>query len=226
MTTKPLWITAYDDRFEEMYSRHFIRSFNRLDLDKDFELEVHKLSHEYGTYGDKRYNSSYRAELQAVVDILKENLGREIVWTDVDIHMYRNPLEDMRTLLATTLPRIWCQMDSDTVFCTGFQFFICTQEVIDFFETWTVITDSKEWHTAQDSFNEAIKLQPDSFGKLPSHRYWTVGMSGRKEVWDGQSILTLPSPPKDIVMHHGNFTIGLENKLLLMDVIERSVRGL
>lgn len=218
---KPLWITAYDERFEPMYLRHFIRSFNKLNLDQSFELGVHRLPFVYGTYGEKQYNQSYRAELQVVLGILKENLGRIIVWSDVDVHVYRNPMPDVAEYLVE--PRIWCQMDSEEVFCTGFQFFTCSPQVIDFYESWIALTDSKEWHTAQDSFNEAITAQPELFGKLPSDKYWTVGMSGKKEVWDGASVLTLPSPPTELVVHHGNFTVGRENKLLLMDVIQRSV---
>lgn len=218
---KPLWITAYDDRFESLYLTHFLPSFNRLDLDRDFELEVHKLGWEYGTYGESQYKKSYRKELDNVIAIVEANLGRLIVWTDIDVHMYRHPLEEMDLELRNC--DVACQMDSGSVYCTGFQFFVASPRIVQFLRDWAALDDSSDkWSSAQESFNEQILKSDLVFRKLPIE-YWTVGLSGKKEVWDGVSVVSIPKPPIGIVMHHGNFTVGLDNKKLMMDVIQRSV---
>lgn len=218
---KPLWITAYDANFEEMYLRHFIRSFNKLNLDQEFDLEVHRLDWQYGTYGETQYKSSYRKELDNIIGIVEANLGRVIVWTDVDIHMYRNPFSEIEKHLADC--EVACQMDSDTVYCTGFQFFVASPAIVRFLRDWAALDDSStEWSSGQESFNVQILKSELRWKKLPIE-YWTVGLSGKKEVWDGVSVLSLPAPPKEIILHHGNFTVGRDRKILMMDVIQRDV---
>ena len=53
------------------------------------------------------------------------------------------------------------------------------------------------------------------FGLLPSNKYWTVGFSTGGIVWTGQDIVF----PDEIIVHHANFTIGVNNKIELMNKV-------
>lgn len=219
---RPLWITAYDENFVTPYKQHFLASFGALELYKDFELQVNVIETEYGTYGEKQYRNSYAKELDRVIRVLETNRDRIVVWSDVDVRMYRNPLPDIMDMFGSS--QIACQMDSPTVYCTGFQFFWNCQRIINFFREWQQLDNSKEWVSAQDSFNEQLKISGLAARALPE-RYWTTGVSGKQEVWDGVDVADLPDPPKDIVLHHGNFTIGLNNKMRMLNEIHRRVEG-
>jgi hypothetical protein len=50
--------------------------------------------------------------------------------------------------------------------------------------------------------------------------FWSVGQSNGGQVWkSGQPV----DPPQGIIAHHGNFTVGLPDKLELMRETKRIV---
>jgi uncharacterized Zn-binding protein involved in type VI secretion len=51
--------------------------------------------------------------------------------------------------------------------------------------------------------------------------YWTAGMQGTGVWQKGDHV----APPKDICLHHANFTIGAENKMALLDAVQAAVAG-
>jgi hypothetical protein len=57
-------------------------------------------------------------------------------------------------------------------------------------------------------------------GILDSNLYWTVGFSTNGEVWNGQDI-NVPN----IIMHHANFTIGVNNKIKLMSLVRSKINN-
>ncbi len=227
----PLWITAFDENFRPMFERQFLPAFTKFGLDKKYELEVHELGDVYGSYGEPRYNQSYRDELKRVIARIEANTDRGIIWSDVDIRLYRDPTEYIQqTMHGADLSCIMDRMPTvpptlPPVVCTGFQYFWPSYKVIQFMKRWEQldIEPGKNWQSPQDSFNEALVECRMNVRHLDK-RFWTVGLSGEKAIWDGADVVTLPNPPDDIILHHGNYTIGLDNKLRLMDEIARRVK--
>ena len=59
------------------------------------------------------------------------------------------------------------------------------------------------------------------FGMLPSEKYWTVAFSTNGNVWNDQVVTC----PNTIIMHHANFTIGVDKKILLMDIVKNEIEN-
>jgi hypothetical protein len=57
--------------------------------------------------------------------------------------------------------------------------------------------------------------------QLP-RRYWTIGLESTY-VWDGKDVKDILGPPQDIVLHHGNYTVGVARKKALLDEVKRRV---
>ena len=212
----PLWITGYDSRFEEIAQKHFFPSFEKCYMQHQFDLVVHKIEAPFGSYGQEQYNASYAKEMDFVLDLMQRNRDRIVIWSDIDLHFYRSPMDHIKETISRY--DLSCQMDSPDVHCTGFMYFWCAQKIINFFYLWRALNQKGGWQSAQDSFNEAIKQSPNLVVQKLPKQFYTHGLD-TSEVWDGKDITKLPKRPKDCILHHGNWTIGLENKMALMDTI-------
>lgn len=230
MNLRPLWITAYNDAFKPIAEGHFLDSFHSLGLAKDFDLVVHRPESDYGTFATDVFRSSYAAELGRVIEVLQDNVDRLVVWTDADMRWYKNPIADIHRLWQQG--DILCSMDSPPGVeprdcCTGIQFFNVTPKLLEFYRFWRSLNEDPKYNVghshAQVSFNDAlVKFRIVRATALPN-TYWTHGLVGQR-VWDGRNLDDLPDPPEDLVVHHANYTIGVSNKVRLLEEMQRRVR--
>lgn len=106
-------------------------------------------------------------------------------------------------------------------YCAGF--FICKQNynVKNFFQKVKndLIENLNGVLHDQTMMNKIINdgYEDIKHDKLDSNLYWTVGFATNGEIWDGQENIIIP---KNIIMHHANFTIGINNKIKLMDLVK------
>jgi hypothetical protein len=208
-----------------MAERHFLDSWKSLKLDESFDFVCVDVKEEYGTFGEKKFNESYNKEIEAMWQLLMKYRDRFVVWSDVDMRIYKNPLPDL--LGRWDGANLWTSMDSPVGVepadhCTGFQFFLVTQKMINFYRLWMEVDAEKEWGYSQQSFNEALRRMVMVDVKPLPKQYWTIGLEGQK-VWSGRNLDDIPNPPQDIILHHANYTIGFENKMKLLDEIKEKV---
>ena len=67
----------------------------------------------------------------------------------------------------------------------------------------------------QPKFNLGIKEK-----KLPTNQYFTVAAATEAKQWVGQEF----EIPKDILVHHSNWTVGLDNKIKLLDFVRENLK--
>jgi hypothetical protein len=218
----PLWITACDEQFRPMLKQHFLPSFTSTGLVHSFELKVGSVSSVYGDFGTKQYNESYSKGLDSVLDTIRGNFGRLIVWSDVDLRFYGNLTPEISDLSRWF--GICTAQDSPAQACTGFMAFVSTSEVEKFFVEWIELNNRGGWAHAQESYNEILKTTSLSVLRLPD-TYWTIGLSGDRCEWTGENLADIPPPPENIRLHHGNFTRGLDKKLALMNEVKSRVEA-
>lgn len=224
---KPLWLTQYDRAFEPIYERHFLPSFHSTGLARGFELSAAKISNEhFGAYGERNYLKSYRRKLEHVRDEVVANPGRLVVWSDADIRFYR-PMGDIIKSLASSHD-LGCLADSamkvengvvkEGVCCTGLQFYVATPKIRGFLNEWLGRGRERDpgWRGWQEPFNETIRARGSNLKvAVLDSRFWTVGLVPPGRIWDQSQ--PIPPAPKDLFLHHANYTIGVENKLILLD---------
>jgi len=219
---KPLWLTMVDEKFWPMADAHFLPSFKATGMYDDFELRISASEDLFGDFGMDDYNTSYSKEMALVREVIAVNFGRLIVWSDIDIRFYCNFTHDiaeaaLKVDICTNMDRV-CE---SPVRCTGLQAFIAGDKILRFYDEW-IAENSKpgRWNHAQESFNSVLdraKAQYLSVTDLDVS-YWSIGLSDiQKFPWDlGDPI---SQPPANMKMHHGNFTLGLDNKMALMQAV-------
>jgi hypothetical protein len=84
----------------------------------------------------------------------------------------------------------------------------------------------------EDSISHIDKFEHDQyafnyFGRkslnwktLPEEKYYTIAYNTGNVVWNGEEYNDIP---KSILMHHANWTVGVKNKIKLLEYIKREL---
>jgi len=209
-------LTFYSETHKILYEDYFLKSYNK-HLSNDFKLLDKKID-QISTTGDFASFGFDLTMLEKIKWIL-ENIDLEdngyLVFADCDIQFFGNLEFDLNSF------DILFQHDFyDKNYCAGF--FICRQneKVLNFFKMVYEEFKSSMNGKIDDQYvvnnilnNRTLDL---SFGLLPSDKYWTVAFSTNGNVWNNQPVVC----PNTIIMHHANFTIGVDNKIILMDIVK------
>jgi hypothetical protein len=209
-------LTFYSDTHKILYEDYFLKSYKK-HLSNDFKLLEKKIE-QISPSGDFASFGFDLTMLEKIKWIL-ENIDLEdegyLVFADCDIQFFGNLEFDLRS------HDILFQHDYyDRNYCAGF--FVCKQneKVLNFFNM--VYDEFKASMNGkiddQYVINNILKNRTLdlSSGFLPSDKYWTVAFSTNGNVWSNQPVTC----PKTVIMHHANFTIGVDNKIALMDIVK------
>ena len=164
---------------------------------------------ETGDYYEKGWDITCYRKVEFFYEKCKENQGEYIVFSDVDIQFFTEKLEE--TLLKEIGDYdIACQDDCG-IYCSGFFIVNCNEATLQLFKT------MKEKYVKEDqtSLNAHIGLVK---AKFLSRKFFTVGHIIRRQ-WVGQDF----SIPYEILIHHSNWTIGIDNKMKLMEVVKNKL---
>jgi hypothetical protein len=215
-------ITFYSDTHEYMYKKYFIESFNKY-LCKKYTLHAKKTEQicETGYFQSKGFDLAMLEKINIILENININDKNLLVYADCDVQFFGDLEFDM------TDKDILFQHDYYSEhYCAGF--FICKQnlQILNFFKE--VQDNLKRTMNGlrhdQDVINEILKYDYCSIkkGMLPDNKYWTVANSTNGNIWSGQEI----NVPNEIIMHHANFTIGVENKIKLLELVKNKKNGL
>jgi hypothetical protein len=207
---KWLWLTAHSASHKEMYKKHFLPSFNQ-HLAKHCQLSTRVLPYYAGSFGEDAFNEMGRESVAYTAAVIKENIGRHMVVSGCDFRFYQGFMPEIDGALEG------CDIvglnDIYGPVCGDFLAFVASEKIVALYE-WIVANDL-QYGNEQWTLNAAIKALGFSVTLLPE-TFWTVGMQGG---WSGGAV----NPPKDISLHHANFTIGAENKMALLDAVQAAV---
>lgn len=128
---------------ETIFNRHFHPSFMQFNAD-EFELNVF----ETNVTGNGNYNSSgyidcLHHKTTLMLQTVKENLGRHIIWTDIDIRFISKIDLSKCTRDFTVLRESLDHMNFNPAFCR----INCNETMLDFF---TKLLDSCKLHGKHD----------------------------------------------------------------------------
>jgi hypothetical protein len=143
-------------------------------------------------------------------DMNQENQGELFAFSDVDIQFFGNIKETMIEELGNY--DIACQNDTGQFYCSGF--FICRGNE----STLNMFSEMKKNYEAEDqtTLNRHIHMVKSKF---LSNKFFTIGhLLG---LWTGQDF-NIPYP---ILVHHSNWTSGIENKIKLLDIVRKKIES-
>lgn len=106
--------------------------------------------------------------------------------------------------------------------CTGFMGIRNTYYIRAFMRDWA---DKSRWDD-EDYFNYVLKedVEFQTHHRFLPSKYWNIGQAGLGyKTWEEKIALAPSLIPKDIVMFHANFTMGLQQKLQLLELVRKEV---
>lgn len=192
--------------------QHFLPS-----LPDEFGRELRELPQHSpsGAFASSGFQATCLDKVNFILDAIHAET-EPFLFSDVDVRFYGPVVEDMKRLLG----------DADMAFqwdgeigreCTGFMVIRPCKLVRVFWEGVLsfLASTSDPKVTDQDAAHAMLGATPGLTTTILPERYWTVGRNDR--IWNpGDQV----NPPADLLAHHANWTVGVENKLKLLDAVE------
>jgi hypothetical protein len=169
-----------------------------------------------GVYESAGFQETCMDKMRYLLNILEVET-EPFVFSDVDVRFYGRVVEDLMELAGDSddekAPNPLFQSDGPGGACTGFMLWSPCPWAVSLVED--VIQTMGEKHIEdQIGMHHVLRALGLTPALLPS-RYWTVGQTGRH--WNpGQPV----RPPHDLLMHHANWTVGVENKMDLLQLVK------
>lgn len=206
-------ITFYSDSHYEMYNDYFLSSYNKhLSEHKLIAKKIEQVS-PTGEYESTGFDYAMLEKINLIIENIDVNDGTPFVYSDCDIQFFGNIDVDMGD------NDILFQNDFNS-YCAGFFIAKQSKKVLDFFidvkERFIKSMNGKihDQVVINLMFSEGYNKIKKDF--LPNNKFWTVAFLTNGHHWNGQDV----NVPKEIVMHHANFTIGIKNKLNLLKLVK------
>ena len=214
-------LTFYSDSHEDLYNEFFLSSYNQ-HLKDSFELKAkHVTQHSpSGDYGSEGFSETMLEKINHIIESIDTGDNEPMVFADCDIQFFGDFKEDIIAQLGNS--DIKFQND---VVCRCAGFFVCRQsdKVLNFFENvrQILIKNMRPGVDDQVVINSALQqnLFPNLNHGLLDNKYFTVAMATGAKQWNGEDFNT----PKNIYTHHGNWTMGMDNKVKLMNYVKNQL---
>lgn len=184
---------CYSEAHRLLFERHFAPT-----LPASFELKAYRL--EVAGKGDffaTDFLECIRRKVVLIRNSIDANRGEAIVWADVDIRFYADPVPDMRAQVENEPETVcWFQRESKKIpdVNTGFVMIRCNEKARRFFEQ---VAD--ELKVRIDCNEQTVINQLLQAGSFPQWSYLSWKYYARTHGWP---------PPHDLLLYHANYTVG------------------
>lgn len=201
----------------KIFLNQFISTFP---FEDGLDLEIKFLPQECdsGSYHSKGWGRTMKRKVEYIIDALNNTKDDSfMIHSDIDIQFFGKIKSDLETIMNKENKDIFFQNDGHQV-CMGF--FICkkNKNILNLFTN--VLNDLENHMDDQFAVNHFLRKNDINYGILPE-RYFTIGI--RNSLWSGEDIKF--NIPDNIIMHHANFTVGIENKINLLKKIKTQING-
>lgn len=206
--------TFYTDTHKKLYTNYFLPS-----VPDSFEVVVEHFPQECpsGNFHGDGWMNTMRRKVQYVIRAIEENMGGWFIHSDCDIQFFGDFYEDIKKNLQG--------MDivamDDNMLCAGF--FACrgSEKMLTM---WNDIDDKLDaFANDQFAMNAALINTPGvCFKVLPRFKYFNyMHTVGKDKVWNSGMPIDISRNQLDSIMvHHANYTIGVQNKIEMMEMIK------
>lgn len=230
----PVMITFYTPSHEVLYKNYFLPSFYKSGLDKHFRLDVHEFEQESveASYMSSGWNSTMMRKVDLILDTIDKNWGKVFVYADIDIQFFRlfapkEYLKDGDIVFQRNYSQEYedlCKIKqlrrSGQWFCAGF-FIARANEAVR--RLWNEVRSDMKNNPKLDDQGplncQLLNRRELSYIGLDSIFFNPALSQGAGEPirWVPKQVLSIPS---NIILHHANWTVGIENKIKQLDYIK------
>lgn len=211
--------TFYTPSHEELINKYFLPSLSN---NKEFDIIIKQFP-QLCSDGEFMHNGWINTMMQKVeyhIQSCLENHNDIFVYSDCDVQFLNNE-QVVETLLNELEDYdIACQNDvhpyfDRTTYCAGF--FICrgNNKTVNLFTS--VLEEMKKRYPSmhdQEALNKNLNTVKH---KILSNQFYTHAQT-LKKLWENENDTF--SIPKNIMVHHANWTHGIKNKIKLLDIVK------
>lgn len=204
-------IAAYTRSHERLTNEWFLPTIR-----DEYELKLHRCDVEgHGRYMERDWTEAVLFKCGRIIEAIRENPGEILVYSDVDVQFFGPTKDSIREAIVGK--DIVCQLDSPNgQVCTGFFAVRANDATLGLWEEVRacVRKDARD----QPAFNRILRERKIQFGCLPL-QFFGTGTFFRK-MWDRDGRFYIPKNP---LMFHANWTVGVDNKLALLRTTRKIV---
>src|SRR5271157_3683203 len=202
---------CYSPSHKPLLDRHFLPS-----IPEGFDVVLRRVDQlcPTGVYMSDGWGATMRNKIQLIL----EGIDREtepFVFSDVDVRFYNFKPSDLDENMKPNdgaTPDLKCQWDAGQ-YSVGFMFIRPCEATKRIFTM--VAEQSMKFNSDQQAFNGfALPHMKEKINVsfLSQDRYWNISSS-------------ISCPPANLAVHHGNFVVGIDLKMQLMDSIQAKIEG-
>jgi hypothetical protein len=188
------------------------------DIYPNIDIKIARIDQlcESGIFKTSGWREATAAKLEAIIGFLKPIDGSVLVYSDIDVQFFRSFHNTINNLL--TINDIVFQNDYRGAQCTGF--FACrrTPQILKLFnDAHKLLTDDNNKITIYDdqvAIQAALARDPKIVHDFLPVEFFTYGYYNSH--WDGSKEFLIPTAT---VMHHANWTTGIDNKIRLLQYV-------
>ena len=149
------------------------------------------------------WNISMKRNIEYIIEAIRESKDEYLIYSDADIYFFSSPEEELLKTINGYDIVFQDNKDKGQRLCAGF--FLCrtTEKVLNFFEL--LKRGLFHFDNDQHAINE---LKHNLKYGILSERFFCLG-----KIWNGKDI----ELPKNCVMFHANWAVGVAEKLRLME---------
>jgi hypothetical protein len=195
--------TYYTESHANLFENYFKKSL----VDLEIDATIGEQDCKSGSYYQDGWKTTTMKKVDVFLKGVKENMGGVFIFSDVDIQFFGSIKETLVGELGDA--DIAIQNDYAGGLCSGF--FICRGNE----RTLKMFQSMKDNHNLYREDQHALNMNLNFCKvKVLSNKFWTFG--AYQQQWKGQNF----DIPDDILMHHSNWTEGIDNKIKLLELVK------
>lgn len=194
--------TYYTESHRNMFENYFKKSVEGLEIVATFGDQECRT----GSYYQEGWKNTTMKKVDVFIKAVEENMNGIFIFSDVDIQFF-GPIKQV---LIDELEDYDIAIQNDYLggLCSGF--FICRGNE----RTLRMFQSMKNNHEIYNEDQHALNMNLNHCKvKVLSSRFWTFG--AYQQQWKGQNF----DIPDNLLMHHSNWTEGIENKIRLLEIV-------
>ena len=206
--------TFYTESHSDLFDNYFLPS-----VPKNLEVVAKKFPQECsGVFMDSGWMLTMGKKLEYIIESIRECWGGVFIHSDCDVQFFGSFERDILEQLGGKDIAGQRELRADEM-CCGF--FICraNERTLTLFKNVKLLADDK--NNDQVVLNK-IKDKFVDWGLLDDKYLSVIHLLKNVPLWVPGGEIELKR--KDILVHHANWTIGVENKKKLMDAVKEKVQ--
>ncbi len=207
--------THYSDSHKEMYTEFFKTSLRNIYTKSEVLIKaVYHTQTNSGSFMSEGWLDSMDIKLDIILNALEES--EEFIFADCDIQFFKPFIHIVQSNLKTY--DIVCQEDRGSL-CAGFFGCKSNERTRELFravkQNFRLMVNDQ---VALNNFKHLARC-----ATLDINQFYTIGNffenNNGTSIWDNITNIT---PPSNILLHHANYVVGVENKINLLNMIKQN----